>query len=39
MLAGLFRQGLAVLCDGTAPVIDRALDAMAVAAPVVELAA
>jgi hypothetical protein len=39
MLAGLFRQGLAELCDGTVPIIDRALDAMGTPAPAVELAA
>jgi hypothetical protein len=39
VLAGLFRQGGVVLCDGAVPVIDRALDAMAFAAPAVELAA
>jgi len=38
-LAALFRQGLAVLCDGTGPVVDRAIDAMAAAVPRVELAA
>ena len=39
MLAGLFRQGLAELCDGNGAVIDRALDAMGKPAPAVELAA
>lgn len=38
-LAALFRQGLAVLCEGTAPMVDRAIDALAAAISPVELAA
>jgi hypothetical protein len=39
VLAGLFRQGGVALCNGSVPVIDRALNAMAVETLAVELAA